>query len=97
MEIIRDLSKDELESFSMDPNKKFVRGRIVFDNGNLTIQLEAEGHIETFDAEMVVGMSPTTCKRCSHEWIRRRPDLPKTCPKCKSPYWNKPRIIRKDG
>jgi len=33
------------------------------------------------------------CERCSHEWIPRR-DLeqePSVCPKCKSPYWNKPR------
>ena len=29
------------------------------------------------------------CKRCGHEWCLRRPKLPKVCPKCKSPYWNK--------
>jgi len=32
------------------------------------------------------------CERCSHEWIprdvRREPSV---CPKCKSPYWNRPR------
>ncbi len=41
------------------------------------------------------------CERCGHEWIPRRGDrklpveepekLPTVCPKCKSPYWNKPR------
>lgn len=32
------------------------------------------------------------CERCPHEWIPRNPDeLPEVCPKCKSPYWNKPR------
>ena len=34
------------------------------------------------------------CERCGHEWIpREREELqePKVCPKCKSPYWNKPR------
>ena len=31
------------------------------------------------------------CKRCEHEWIPRNKDLPLVCPKCKSPYWNKPR------
>ena len=32
------------------------------------------------------------CERCTHEWIPR--DLeqePSVCPKCKSPYWNRPR------
>lgn len=39
------------------------------------------------------------CERCEHEWIPRdaldgEQALPTVCPKCKSPYWNKP---RKDG
>lgn len=32
------------------------------------------------------------CERCGHEWKRRSADLPKVCPKCKSPYWNKERV-----
>lgn len=42
------------------------------------------------------------CERCGHEWIPREPfaepsaeDLPKVCPKCKSPYWNTPRTFPK--
>lgn len=32
------------------------------------------------------------CERCGHEWIPRDIDQePRHCPKCKSPYWNKPR------
>lgn len=31
------------------------------------------------------------CFRCYHNWQRRRENLPKVCPKCKSPYWNRPR------
>lgn len=33
------------------------------------------------------------CERCSHEWIPKGdPDSePSVCPKCKSPYWNRPR------
>lgn len=34
------------------------------------------------------------CERCSYEWIprdREQDREPKTCPKCKSPYWNQPR------
>ena len=29
------------------------------------------------------------CKRCKHRWIPRAEKLPKFCPKCNSPYWNK--------
>ena len=33
------------------------------------------------------------CERCSHEWIPRgnAEQEPSVCPKCKSPYWNRPR------
>ncbi len=42
------------------------------------------------------------CLRCGHEWIPRSPisgeleapsgdDLPRVCPKCKSPYWDRER------
>ena len=32
------------------------------------------------------------CERCSHEWIpRHAAQEPAVCPKCKSPYWNRPR------
>jgi len=30
-----------------------------------------------------------SCMRCEHKWIPRSPELPKVCPKCNSPYWNK--------
>ena len=30
------------------------------------------------------------CGRCGHKWITRSKKEPKVCPKCKSPYWNKP-------
>ena len=34
------------------------------------------------------------CERCGHQWISRSTTIgdPVICPKCKSPYWNKPRI-----
>lgn len=35
--------------------------------------------------------SELKCKRCSHEWVQRTLNLPKVCPRCKSPYWNKER------
>jgi len=36
------------------------------------------------------------CERCGHKWIPRGSDEePAVCPKCKSPYWNKPRKRKK--
>jgi hypothetical protein len=34
-----------------------------------------------------------TCKRCNppHSWFPKTENLPKKCPKCGSPYWNKER------
>lgn len=40
---------------------------------------------------MVMDRNVSFCQRCYHYWKRRRKKLPKICPKCKSPYWNKPR------
>jgi predicted Zn-ribbon and HTH transcriptional regulator len=32
------------------------------------------------------------CYRCGHEWKpNNMKQLPKVCPKCKSPYWDKPK------
>lgn len=33
------------------------------------------------------------CERCGHKWIARSSEEPCVCPKCKSPYWNKPRKL----
>lgn len=33
------------------------------------------------------------CERCNHEWRPRdKAKDPTVCPKCKSPYWNTPRL-----
>ncbi len=37
------------------------------------------------------------CLRCGHKWLPRRPVAPKACPKCNSPYWNKPRKYKRKG
>ena len=34
------------------------------------------------------------CERCKHEWVGRGEE-PRVCPKCKSPYWNVPRKLKK--
>ncbi len=31
------------------------------------------------------------CERCGHEWVPNGVTNPIVCPKCKSPYWNKPK------
>lgn len=32
------------------------------------------------------------CERCNHAWVpRNSEEQPTVCPKCKSPYWNKPK------
>lgn len=42
-----------------------------------------------------VMLSGYKCDRCGHEWVARIKidEDPTICPKCKSPYWNKPRRI----
>jgi hypothetical protein len=35
------------------------------------------------------------CERCVHEWVPRdKVQIPTVCPRCKSPYWNRPRTQR---
>ena len=34
------------------------------------------------------------CNRCDSSWWRRSKELPKNCPMCKSPYWNKKRAYK---
>jgi len=29
-----------------------------------------------------------TCNKCKHEWIAKRKELPRMCPKCKTVRWN---------
>jgi hypothetical protein len=39
------------------------------------------------------GTVPTLrCSRCEHAWHPRSQEMPERCPKCNSPYWNKPRV-----
>lgn len=33
------------------------------------------------------------CLRCKHTWVPRRSDRPRVCPRCKSPYWDKPKRV----
>jgi hypothetical protein len=32
------------------------------------------------------------CQRCGHEWVpKNKGQKPRVCPKCKNPYWDRPR------
>lgn len=31
------------------------------------------------------------CERCGHKWVPREEETPRVCPRCKSPYWDRPR------
>jgi len=42
-------------------------------------------------AEIELKVKGYKCERCKHLWIPRKKEKPIICPKCKSPYWNKPR------
>lgn len=48
---------------------------------------------------VAVVLNKNVCLRCTREWYSRpKADgslvLPLVCPKCKSPYWNKPKVVR---
>jgi len=43
---------------------------------------------------MRVKLDGFRCERCGHQWIPREAgDTPKVCPKCKNPYWDRPRRV----
>jgi len=39
-------------------------------------------------------LSQHTCLRCSKAWWPRYLRKPKRCPRCKSPYWDRPRQVK---
>lgn len=47
-----------------------------------------------------IGMVPLSgCRcRCGHEWLPRdKKENPRVCPKCKSPYWDRPKLRKKSN
>lgn len=44
---------------------------------------------------MEIKLTRLKCLRCGHEWVPRKKDV-RVCVKCKSAYWDLPRIIKKD-
>ena len=49
--------------------------------------------------KVLISVMGYRCERCGHEWIPRSAGTvyPKVCPKCKSPYWDTPRVRKKSG
>ncbi len=45
---------------------------------------------------MEIKFTKLKCKRCNYEWLPRKEELPITCPKCRSPYWQKERIRKEN-
>ena len=39
-----------------------------------------------------ITMKGWECERCEHQWVPRDEEHPRVCPKCKSPYWDRPRL-----
>ena len=39
----------------------------------------------------VKGLQNQACYRCGKTWWPRTPSKPKRCPRCKTPYWDRPR------
>lgn len=46
-------------------------------------------------AKIKITLDGYQCERCSWKWVPRNKKTPVVCPKCKSPYWNKPRKKKK--
>jgi len=42
-------------------------------------------------AALTITLPRLRCTRCTYTWVPRKETAPKHCPKCKSPYWDKPR------
>ncbi|HDY67452.1 MAG TPA: hypothetical protein ENH85_06660 [Candidatus Scalindua sp.] len=48
-------------------------------------------------AKIKITLEGYRCERCEHEWIPRTKEYPIICPKCKSPYWDKPKTDRSEA
>ena len=48
-------------------------------------------NITQYDGGEATVIHKLSCTRCGHNWYPRSEKLPVHCPKCKSPYWDRPR------
>lgn len=46
----------------------------------------------TIHVSSEVTLTMLECTRCGYKWFPRTLTLPEACARCRSPYWNKPRV-----
>ena len=52
-----------------------------------------ENMLKKGEAGANIRLTGHKCYRCGHEWLPHNKNvLPRVCPKCKSPYWDKPKV-----
>lgn len=44
------------------------------------------------DSTLTIEVNRSQCLRCGHQWVPRTKETPSMCPKCKSRYWNGPKV-----
>ena len=60
--------------------------------------VEATSELSNLTANMSVAIiEKPLCYRCGFTWKPKSRRLPSVCPRCKSPYWDRPRRKRKDS
>jgi predicted Zn-ribbon and HTH transcriptional regulator len=45
--------------------------------------------------KVMITLEGYQCERCDHKWIPKGAKEPRTCPDCKSPYWDVPKKNKK--
>lgn len=89
--VIRVVRKlDIAKGFLSDANRKRICSRV---RAIYLISVDKNSIIQNS-----YGLKVFRCMRCNWEWAGRRgkPDKPMTCPKCRSPYWDKEKQSERD-
>src|SRR5437899_11414927 len=43
--------------------------------------------------KITIALEGFRCARCGHEWVPRKDEVPRVCPRCKSPFWDRERTL----
>ena len=84
-------TKEDLNNFV---NKMEVLYRDIAANPSISTA-EVTEEISDVTASMLALIRENRCYRCEYTWESKSKKLPKVCPRCKSPYWDRPRRKRK--